>query len=161
MNLNGFHRRFLGNTRSSVWYVDRRMGKNFAVLLDLVKYNFPFVILPDEDHRLFQGRIDSLYSVMKSKTITLVKASNFSNLTLVDIGKKADVVYFLEYGRYPEVVRDFILESIKDIHSPVSLLKLVALDEFPVHFIGTEHDDELHSISETLLFPLGRIPKDY
>lgn len=158
---SGWIRRFLGNMKSSVWFVERRMGKNFATLLDLVKYNCPFVILPDEDYRFFMGRVASVYSSIKMLTLTVVRESELNDDVLMDVYKRADVVYFLEYGKFSKESRGFVLKSLCDLESSFSLLKIVAQELCPVHFIGSECKDELRFIADTLVIPFSYVPKDY
>lgn len=161
MEIKGWHRRFLGNTSSAIWHVDRRMGKDFITLLDLVKYQRPIVVLPDESFRVFQGRCSMLYSTIKNMRTELVPASNLDDLTLADAYKTADALYFLEYSLYPKDIRKFIMASAKDIDFTYSLLKTRAQNLFPVQIVGSYNEDELKTLSELLDMPINRVPKDY
>jgi hypothetical protein len=161
MEIKGWHRRFLGNTSSAIWHVDRRMGKDFITVLDLVKYQRPVVVLPDESFRVFQARCTLLYSTIKNMQIELVPASHLDDLTLADAYKTADALYFLEYSLYPKEIRKFILESAKDIEFSYSLLKIRAQNLFPVHIVGSHNEEELKTLSELLNMPVNRVLKDY
>lgn len=161
MEIKGWHRRFLGNTSSAIWHVDRRMGKDFITLLDLVKYQRPIVVLPDESFRVFQGRCSMLYSTIKNMRIELVPASNLDDLTLADAYKTADALYFLEYSLYPKDIRKFVMASAKDIDFTYSLLKIRAQNLFPVQIVGSYNEDELKTLSELLGMPINRVLKDY
>lgn len=161
MYFKGFHRRFLGNTSSQIWHVDRKMGKDFIVLLDLVKYQRPTVVLPEESLRIFGGRCSLLYSNIKNMLINLIPANLFSDLDLAAIYKEADALYFLEYGKFPKETRKFIQDSARDIDYSFSLLKMRAHNLFPVQIVSTEEEGELQQLSGLLEMPVNRIVKDY
>ena len=137
------------------------MGKDFITLLDLVKYQRPIVVLPDESFRVFQGRCSMLYSTIKNMRIELVPASNLDDLTLADAYKTADALYFLEYSLYPKDIRKFVMASAKDIDFTYSLLKIRAQNLFPVQIVGSYNEDELKTLSELLGMPINRVLKDY
>ena len=95
MEIKGWHRRFLGNTSSAIWHVDRRMGKDFITILDLVKYQKPVVVLPDDSFRAFQGRTYLLYSTIKNLQIELVPETELTELVFSKTHRIADALYFL------------------------------------------------------------------
>lgn len=161
MEIKGWHRRFLGNTSSAIWHVDRRMGKDFIALLDLVKYQRPVVVLPETSLRVFNGRCDLLYSTIKNMQIELVPANVLDDLDLASAFKSADALYFLEYGQYSKDVRRFIMNSAKDIDFSYSLLKMRAQNLFPIQIVSTEYEEELKTLSELLNMPVNRVVKDY
>lgn len=161
MQVKNWSRRFLGSTISSIWHIDRKMGKDFTTLLDLVKYERSCVVLPDSLERLFRGRCVFLYSAMKNILIDIVPASSFNQERLEKISAETDVLYFLEFGRYPYSTRDYILDSCRDTTSEVSLLKIRAQKTFPIHLISTEQEVEVRLIAELLDLPVNRVPRDY
>lgn len=161
MEIKGWHRRFLGNTSSAIWHVDRRMGKDFITLLDLVKYQKPVVVLPETSLRIFHSRCDLLYSTIKNIQIELVPGNLFDDLDLASAYKSADALYLLEYGQFPKEARKRIVESAKDIDFSYSLLKIRAQNLFPVQIISTEYEEELQTLSGLLNMPVNRVVRDY
>lgn len=161
MEIKGWHRRFLGNTSSAIWHVDRKMGKDFVTLLDLVKYTNPMVVLPDDQYRMFNSRCEFVYSFLKNMTIEIVNASVLSDADIAQAYKKATSLYFLEYGLYPKETRDFILESSRDIMFSYSILKIRAQNLFPIQIISSDKEGELKELSELLDMPINRVPRDY
>lgn len=161
MEIKGWHRRFLGNTSSAIWHVDRRMGKDFITILDLVKYQKPVVVLPDDSFRAFQGRTYLLYSTIKNLQIELVPETELTELVFSKTHRIADALYFLEYSQYSLQSRRLILDSAKDIDSPYSLLKMRAQNLFPIQIISSYYEDELKILSQLLEMPINRVPKDY
>ena len=161
MEIKGWMRRFLGNTSSAIWHVDRKMGKDLTVLLDLVKYQRPVVVLPDDSFRVFQGRCELLYSHIKNMLIEIVPASQLDDLTLADAYRTADALYFLEYSLYPKEARKFLLESSKDISFSYSLLKIVAQNLFPVQIVSSYNEEDLRMLADLLQMPVNRVPRDY
>lgn len=161
MEIKGWHRRFLGNTSSSIWNVDRKMGKDFIVTLDLVKYRQPMVILPNESFRVFEGRCGMLYSDIKNTRIKLVPAGIFDESVIQEAMEHHDALYFLEYGNYPKDIRGEILESARDMMLEYSLLKIRQHDILPFQIISSFYEDELKTLSTRLNVPINRVPRDY
>lgn len=161
MELKGWHRRYLGNTSSMIWHADRKMGKDFIALLDLVKYTNPVVVVPHDSHRLFSSRCEFIYSPIKKMSIEIVDADVLSDADIAYAYKNANLMCFLEYGLYPKATREFILESARDIMFSYSLLKIRAQNLFPIQIISSDKEQELKELSALLDMPINRIPKDY
>jgi len=161
VEIKGWHRRFLGNTKSAIWHADRKMGKDYIVLLDIVKYPRSIVVVPSDAINTFRARMALLYSSSKSLMTQIFLPEEFLTFDLSECSKHVDVMYFLEYGQYPKEVRDYILASAIDLVSENSLLKIRAKDDVTIHIVSSEYPNELKFLADALNVPLNRVVKDY